>query len=98
MATILHIEDDPQSLLLVRKLLAAAGHRVVETSSGLEGARLASENHPDLVLLDINIPDLDGYEVALLLRGRLPGVPIVAITAEGDRTKSLTIGCDGFLA
>jgi signal transduction histidine kinase len=97
-ATILHIEDDPQSLLLVRKLLQAAGHRVVETSSGLEGARLADAHHPDLVLLDINIPDLDGYEVALLLRGRIPGTPIVALTAEGDRDQSLAVGCDGFLA
>jgi signal transduction histidine kinase len=96
-ATILHVEDDPQSLLLVRKLLLAGGHRVVETSSGLEGARLAAEVKPDLVLLDINIPDLDGYEVAMLLRGRLPGVPIVAITAEGDRAQSLAVGCDGFL-
>ncbi len=96
MATILHIEDDPQSLLLVRKLLTAAGHRVVETSSGLEGARLAGEVEPDLVLVDINIPDLDGYEVAMLLRNRLPSVPVVAITAEGDRAQSLALGCDGF--
>lgn len=95
-ATILHIEDDPQSLLLVRKLLTAAGHRVVETSSGLEGARLAGEVEPDLVLVDINIPDLDGYEVAMLLRNRLPSVPVVAITAEGDRAQSLALGCDGF--
>ncbi len=98
MATILHIEDDPQSLLLVRKLLQAAGHRVVECASGIEGARLAQEHRPDLVLLDINIPDLDGYEVALLLRGRMPGVPIVAVTAEGDRATSMAVGCDGFLA
>lgn len=97
MATILHIEDDPQSLLLVRKLLTAAGHKVIECSSGVEGARLAQEQRPDLVLLDINIPDLDGYEVALLLRGRMPGTPLVAITAEGDRGTSLAVGCDGFL-
>lgn len=95
-ATILHIEDDPQSLLLVRKLLHAGGHRVIETSSGLEGARLAGEVKPDLVLVDINIPDLDGYEVAMLLRNRIPSVPIVAITAEGDRAQSLALGCDGF--
>lgn len=98
MATILHIEDDPHSLLLVRKLLQAAGHRVIESSSGIDGARLAQSHRPDLVLLDINIPDLDGYEVALLLRGRMPGVPLVAITAEGDRATSLAVGFDGFLA
>ncbi len=98
MATILHIEDDPQSLLLVRKLLQAAGHRVVECSSGIEGARLAQEQRPDLVLLDINIPDLDGYEVALLLRGRMPTTPLVAITAEGDRGTSRAVGFNGFVA
>jgi signal transduction histidine kinase len=98
LATILHIEDDPNSLLLVRRLLHAAGNKVIETSSGLEGARLAGEHRPDLVLLDINIPDLDGYEVALLLRGRIPNTPIVAVTAEGDRAHSLAIGCHGFLA
>lgn len=98
MATILHIEDDPQSQLLVRKLLVAAGHRVLETVSGIEGARVATEQRPDLVLVDINIPDLNGYEVALLLRGRLPGTPIVAITAEGDRATALGLGCDGFVS
>lgn len=97
MATILHIEDDPQSRLLVRKLLGAAGHQVIETASGVEGARLADSARPDLVLLDINVPDLNGYEVALLLRGRTPGVPIVAITAEGDRETALAVGCNGFI-
>lgn len=97
MATILHIEDDPQSRLLVRKLLCAAGHSVVETASGVEGARLADTARPDLVLLDINVPDLNGYEVALLLRGRLPDVPLVAITAEGDRATALAVGCNGFI-
>jgi len=97
-ATILHIEDDPQSQLLVRKLLSAAGHRVIEARSGLEGARLATEHRPDLCLVDINIPDLDGYEVALLLRGRLPGTPIVAITAEGDRGTARAVGFAGFLS
>jgi signal transduction histidine kinase len=97
-ATVLHIEDDPQSRLLVRKLLHAAGHTVVETASGVEGARLADSARPDLVLLDINVPDLDGYEVALLLRARMPSVPIVAITAEGDRETAIAVGCSGFLA
>ena len=99
MARILHIEDDPKSRLLVRKILVAAGHEVVDAQTGLEGIRLAGEVSPDLVLVDINVPDLDGYEVTLRLRGipRLSGVPIVAITAEGDRATSLAVGCDGFL-
>lgn len=98
-ARILHIEDDSKNRLLVRKILAASGHEVVDAETGLEGIRLAGEVCPDLVLVDINIPGLDGYEVTLRLRGiaRLSGVPIVAITAEGDRETSLAVGCDGFL-
>jgi len=100
MARVLHIEDDPHSRRLVEKLLLAAGHEVVDTESGLEGVRIASEWRPDLVLVDINVPDLDGYEVTLRLRGMpaLEGVPIVAITAEGDRQTSLAVGADGFIA
>lgn len=98
MATILHIEDDPQSRLLVRKLLQRAGHEVLEAVSGVEGTRVAMHARPDLVLLDINVPDLDGYEVAMLLRERLAEVPIVAVTAEGDRATALGLGCRGFIA
>ena len=100
MARVLHIEDDPGSRLLVRKLLMAAGHGVIEAESGLEGIRKAGAERPDLVLVDINVPDLDGYEVTLRLRGMpaMSGVPIVAITAEGDRMTSLAVGADGFIA
>jgi signal transduction histidine kinase len=99
MAHILHIEDDPGNRLLVRKLLQTAGHIVTEAADGLEGVRLACAERPDLVLVDLNLPGLDGYEVTLRLRGEpsLHGVPIVAITAEGDRDTSLAVGCDGFL-
>jgi signal transduction histidine kinase len=98
--TILHIEDDPANRLLVRKLLAAEGMQVVDAETGLEGVRRALEIQPDLVLIDLNIPDLDGYEVALRLRGdpKTAGTPLVAITAEGDRDTSLAVGCDGFIA
>lgn len=99
MASVLHIEDDPKNRLLVRKLLEKAGHEVVDAEGGLEGIRLAEHCDPDLVLVDIRIPDLDGYEVILRLRGipSLARVPIVAITAEGDRDTSLAVGADGFI-
>lgn len=99
MARILHIEDDPNNRLLVRKLLVAAGHDVIDAHSGLEGIRLAGAERPDLVLVDINIPGLDGYEVTLRMKGmpEMSGVPIVAITAEGDRQTVLAVGCDGFI-
>jgi signal transduction histidine kinase len=99
MARIVHIEDDPANRLLVRKLLGRAGHEVLDAADGIEGVKLACESSPDLVLVDLNIPGLDGFEVTLRLRGEagLEGVPIVAITAEGDRDTSLSVGCDGFL-
>jgi signal transduction histidine kinase len=99
MARVLHIEDDPRNRLLVRKLLASDGHEVIDAADGLEGVRQAISARPDLVLVDLNIPGLDGYEVTLRLRteASLKGVPIIAITAEGDRDTSYAVGCDGFL-
>jgi signal transduction histidine kinase len=99
MSRVLHIEDDPRNRLLVRKLLQADGHDVVDAVDGLEGVRFAIAQRPDLVLVDLNIPGLDGYEVTLRLRAEasLSGVPIVAITAEGDRDTSFAVGCDGFI-
>jgi signal transduction histidine kinase len=98
MPRVLHIEDDPANRLLVRKLLGARGLEVIDAVDGLEGVRKALSERPDLILVDINIPHLDGYEVTLRLRGEmaLAGVPIVAITAEGDRETSLGVGCDGY--
>lgn len=95
----LHIEDDPANRLLVRKILVGAGFDVIEASDGLQGVRLARSELPDLVLVDLNIPGLDGYEVTLRLRGdpQLQHIPIVAITAQGDRSTSLAVGCDGFV-
>src|SRR6516225_3164388 len=99
MSRVLHIEDDPANRLLVRKLLAAEGHEVIDAANGLEGVRCALAVRPDLVLVDLNIPGLDGYEVTLRLRAEpaLSGVRIVAITAEGDRDTSFAVGCDGFI-
>lgn len=95
----LHIEDDPRNRLLVRKLLSAEGHEIIDAPDGLEGVRLALSQRPDIVLVDLNLPGLDGFEVTLRLRteASLSGVPIVAITAEGDRETSFAVGCDGFL-
>jgi signal transduction histidine kinase len=99
MPTILHIEDDPANRLLVRKLLTPAGFEVIDAVDGLDGIKKARSSRPDLILVDIAIPGMDGYEVTLRLRSEpsLKGVPIVAITAEGSRDASLAVGCDGFL-
>lgn len=99
MPTILHIEDDPSNRLLVSKLLSKGGYQVIDAVDGLDGIRKARAERPDLILVDIAIPGLDGYEVTLRLRSEpsLNDVPIVAITAEGSREASLAVGCDGFI-
>ena len=99
MTQVLHIEDRRENRLLVRKILEANGIGVIEACDGLEGVTIAQSTSPDLILVDINLPGLDGYEVVTKLKG-MPGlarVPIVAVTAEGDRSRSLALGFDGFL-
>ncbi|MCB9542387.1 MAG: hybrid sensor histidine kinase/response regulator [bacterium] len=96
---VLHIEDRPENRRLVRKVLEAKGFEVTDAADGLTGIELACTTQPDLILIDINIPHLNGYEVVTRLRSEphLADTPIVAITAEGDRTRALALGFDGFI-
>ena len=100
--TILYIEDDLPSRILVRRVLEAEGYRVVEAESGLEGIAAARTEQPLLILVDINMPDMDGLEVTARLRAmpELGSVPIVALTAnvmKGDRERTLEAGCSGYI-
>src|SRR6266850_765069 len=94
---ILYIEDNPESRALVRNVLEARGFDVLEASDGIAGIDLAISAHPDLILCDIEMPGIDGYETATRLRSYrgLDGCPIVVLTSHGDRGLSLSIGCDG---
>lgn len=99
---ILYVEDDPSSMLLVHRVLQSEGYQVVTTSDGLSATEFALREKPDLILMDINISGLDGYEVATKLRSipDLCHVPIVAVTAstlEGDRERALAAGCTGYI-
>jgi signal transduction histidine kinase len=102
-AKILYAEDNPESRTLVRRILEASGYVVIEAEDGLSALRRAQEELPDLILMDINIPGMDGFEVTTRLRTipALRNVPIVALTAsavmEGDRERTLAAGCDGYL-
>ena len=102
-ARILVIEDNPTNLQLVVYLLRAFGHQVQGARDGADGIELARREKPDLILLDIHMPKMDGYEVASRLRGD-PGcgsIPIVAVTAlamVGDREKLLGSGFDGYIS
>lgn len=99
---ILYIEDNPENRLLMRRVLMAEGYLVEEASDGNSGLQKAAESPPDLILMDINLPEIDGYEVTARLK-QLPnmaGVPIIAVTAnvmKGDREKTLAAGCDGYI-
>jgi CheY-like chemotaxis protein len=100
---ILHIEDDQFSRLLVRRILEREGYTVLEAEDGLTGIQVAQEQAPHLILMDIHIPGLDGYETATKLKSMpaLANTPIIALTASqvpGDRERSLISGCDGYIA
>jgi signal transduction histidine kinase len=88
--------------MLVSQVLKAAGYEVLEAEDGITGIRLAQNERPDLILMDINMPGLDGYEAATKIKSLtgMSNTPIIAITAnvmEGDRERALTAGCDGYL-
>lgn len=96
-ATILVIEDDDASRLLVTYLLESAGHRVLAAENGAVGLRIALAESPDLILCDLQMPVMNGYEVARSLRTSMLWrvVPLVAVTAfsmPGDREKALDVG------
>ena len=101
-ARILYIEDNESNMYLVTFLLEARGHTVSQAWDGRQGVEVALREHPDLILLDIQLPFMDGYEIARRLRAEtsLAGVPIVALTSyamAGDQEKALGAGCDGYL-
>lgn len=102
---ILCVEDNPDNMMLVKRVLESRGYAVLEARNGLAGLAKAEGEEVDLVLLDINLPDIDGYEVARRLRSSskpsLATVPIIAITAnalKGDAEKALEAGCNVYMS
>ena len=99
---ILYIEDSPSNRLLVRRILVVEDYEVLEAEDGIIGIEIARQEHPDLILMDMNLPDVDGYEMTRRIRAtpELADIPIVAMTAnvmEGDREKTLAAGCVGYI-
>lgn len=99
---ILLIEDNEQNLYLLTFLLEKNGFMVIPARNGLEGLKLANEIQPDLIILDIQLPKMDGYTVAMELRKNpsLKEVPIVAVTSYamvGDRERAMEAGCTGYI-
>jgi CheY-like chemotaxis protein len=105
-SNILYIEDNPDNMMLVKRALEARGYTLLQAMTGLDGVASAEKNEIDLILLDINLPDIDGYEVARRIRSSaakhsLSYVPIIAVTAnalKGDAEKALSAGCDVYMS
>jgi len=101
---ILYVEDNPDNMQLVQRVLKARGYDVYGAENGLDGVSMAEKLKPDMILLDINLPDIDGYEVTRRIRNsKITGLStavIIAITAnvlKGDVEKVLAAGCDAYM-
>ncbi len=99
---VLYIEDNADNRTLVRRILVVEDIEVHEASDGKEGLRVALDTKPDLILMDINLPEVDGYELTERFKSlpELRDIPIVALTANvmrGDRERTLAAGCDGYI-
>src|SRR5260221_12118498 len=99
---ILYIEDNFQNRRLVKKLLKLNGYEMLEAEDGLQGIAIAARERPSLILMDINIPGIDGMEATSRLKSSpdLAHIPIIALTANamrGDREKIMAAGCDDYM-
>ena len=100
--TIPYVEDNPDNRLLVRRILLSEDYGLLEANNAFEALEVLKTSRPDLILMDINMPDMDGYTLTAKIK-RMPGfekVPILALTANvmrGDREKTLEAGCDGYI-
>lgn len=102
MKRILVIEDNEQNLYLIRFILEKNGYTVIAARTGMDGVDMAAAHAPDAILMDIQLPDIDGLEATKRIRASATGrdVPIIAITSHamaGDRDKSLAAGCTGYI-
>lgn len=101
-ATILYVEDNTENRILVRRVLEAEGHDVLEAGDAAQALEVLETQTPDLIFMDINMPDMDGYTLTTRIKSnpQLSHVPIVAMTAhvmKGDRERSFDAGCDGYI-
>ena len=99
---ILYVEDNYENKLFVRRVIESMGHEMMEAETGHESLEIVKDRMPDLVLMDINIPGMDGLETASKFKGddRLKHIPIIALTAnamKGDRERCLAAGCNGYM-
>ena len=102
MKTALIIEDNPDNMVLITRLLEKSGYRTLQAVTGMEGFEMALQERPDFIILDIQLPDIEGTEVLRKIRSSEIGdsIPVIAMTSyamSGDREKLLSAGCDGYI-
>jgi two-component system cell cycle response regulator DivK len=100
---ILVVEDTEDNRQIMRDLLSSAGYDLVEAQDGAEGVAMAKSERPDLILMDIQLPVLDGYEATRRIKAdpSLSHIPVIAVTSyalSGDEAKTRAAGCDGYVA
>jgi two-component system cell cycle response regulator DivK len=101
--TILIVEDEPRNLKLLHDLLQRFGYEILEAPDGELGVKLAGEKIPDMILMDIMMPKMDGLEATRIIKAdeKTKYIPIIALTSyamKGDREKTIEAGCDGYIA
>lgn len=102
---ILCIEDHPDNRMLIRRIFRPDDYNLIEATNGVQGLSVAESQECDLILLDINLPDIDGYEIARRIRASknstLAQIPIIAVTAnamKGDSQKAIQAGCTKYMS
>jgi two-component system cell cycle response regulator DivK len=100
--TVLYVEDNFENRILIRRVLEAEGYKMLEASSADKAFEQIEAHHPDLILMDINMPDMDGYTLTAKIKENpdYKDIPVIAVTANvmrGDKERSLDAGCDGYI-
>jgi two-component system, cell cycle response regulator DivK len=98
---ILYVEDNEDNVFMLKSRLARAGHTVIVAGDGAQGVAMASSEQPDMILMDLSLPVLDGWEATRQIKAGpdTRHIPVIALTAHamaGDREKALSAGCDDF--
>jgi two-component system cell cycle response regulator DivK len=101
--TILIVEDEPKNMKLLRDLLQRFGYEIIEALDGEQGVKMAGEEIPDLILMDIMMPKMDGLEATRIIKAdaKTRHIPIIALTSyamKGDRERTIASGCNGYIA
>ena len=101
--TVLIVEDNPNNRMIMRDMMEVQGHKTLEAVDGPAGLAMALEHRPDLILMDVQLPGMDGYEVTRRLKAQddTKGIPIIAVTSfamKGEEDRAREAGCDAYLS